>query len=469
MLAAIAAFLVVQFVIGIVVSRRIATIDDYLVAGRRLGPWLATSSIFATWFGAETIVGGAALVHADGLSLATVEPFGYGLCILATGVVFAIPIWRRRFTTLADLYRERYGVAVERVAALVLIPPSILWAAAQLRAFAQVITVSGTSLPFETGLLIATSVVVAYTVVGGMLADAITDLVQAVVITVSLLALLAVVMHYVGGVEGALALITSATASAPRPSVAVPWWELLEAWAIPICGSIVATELISRIIASRSAGVARGATLAAGSLYLVVGSIPIVLALLARPAFGLELADAEQVIPTLARTVLPGPLYIVFAGGLVSAILSTVDSTLLVAGGLGAHNLVLPQLSAPSPRTRVLVTRGLVIVGGCVAWWLARGAEGVFALVEMASAFGSAGVLVTVSFALFTDFGGPRAAIAALLGGLVAYIGSSVAALATPFLCSLGVALTLYVVVGAAEHRRRGGATTAAAGALRPG
>ncbi len=453
LLGAIAAFLVVQFVIGIIVSRRIATLDDYLVAGRRLGPWLATASIFATWFGAETIVGGAALVHADGLSLATVEPFGYGLCILLTGAVFAVPIWRRRFTTLADLYRERYGVSVERVAAVILIPPSILWAAAQLRAFGQVITVSGTALSFETGLFIAAAIVVAYTVVGGMLADAVTDLIQAGVVTVSLLALLAVVLHYVGGVSGAATLIASADAIALQRPAAMPWWELLEAWAIPICGSVVATELISRIIASRSAGVARGATLAAGSLYLLVGSIPIVLALLAGPAFGLDLADAEQVIPTLARTVLPGWLYIVFAGGLVSAILSTVDSTLLIAGGLGAHNLILPQLASPTARTRVRVTRGLVVLGGVVAWWLARHAEGVFALVEMASAFGSAGVLVTVCFALFTRFGGPRAAIAALLGGLLAYVAATIAALATPFLLSLAAAVTLYVGVALSERR----------------
>jgi hypothetical protein len=62
LLWAIAAYLLLQFGIGVVVSRRIATEDDYLIAGRRLGPWVATASIFATWFGAETIVGSAALV-----------------------------------------------------------------------------------------------------------------------------------------------------------------------------------------------------------------------------------------------------------------------------------------------------------------------------------------------------------------------------------------------------------------------
>jgi Na+/proline symporter len=52
--AGILAYLVVQLAIGAWVSRRIRTEDDYLLAGRQLGPVLGTFSIFATWFGAET-------------------------------------------------------------------------------------------------------------------------------------------------------------------------------------------------------------------------------------------------------------------------------------------------------------------------------------------------------------------------------------------------------------------------------
>jgi len=453
LLWAIAAYLLLQFGIGVVVSRRIATEDDYLIAGRRLGPWVATASIFATWFGAETIVGSAALVHSDGLSLATVEPFGYGLCIIVAGLVFAAPLWRRKLTTLADLFRQRYGPVVERTAALVLIPTSILWAAAQLRAFAQVITVSGAALSFDTGLAVAAGLVIAYTMVGGMLADAITDLVQAAVVTLALVALVAVVLHDAGGLGAALGHIEAQQITL-LPRSPVPWWELVEAWAVPLCGSVVAAELISRMIAARSATVARGAAVGAGVLYLLVGSIPVVLALLARPLLGIEVADAEQVIPQMALQALPGWLYVIFAGGLVSAILSTVDSTLLIAAGLGGHNLILPRMPHASERTKVRVNRALVALGGLTAWVLAGWADGVYALVEMASSFGSAGILVTVCFALFTDFGGPRAALAALLGGLTAFVAAELLGSSTPFLLSLGSALLLYAGVGFSERRR---------------
>src|SRR5688572_23893054 len=122
--------MVLQFGIGLWVSRRIRSESDYLLAGRQLTLGLATFSIYATWFGAETIVGSAGRAYRDGVSFGSAEPFGYGLCIALMGLIFAAPLWRRGLTTLADLYRERYSVMAERVAAVILIPSSVLWAAA---------------------------------------------------------------------------------------------------------------------------------------------------------------------------------------------------------------------------------------------------------------------------------------------------------------------------------------------------
>ena len=95
------AYLVIQFGIGIYVSRRIRTESDYIVAGRRLGYGLATFTIFATWFGAETTIGSAGAVYQSGLSGATSDPFGYAVCLFLMGLIFAVPLWRMKLTTLA--------------------------------------------------------------------------------------------------------------------------------------------------------------------------------------------------------------------------------------------------------------------------------------------------------------------------------------------------------------------------------
>jgi SSS family solute:Na+ symporter len=452
LLFGVAAFVIAQFAIAAWVARRIATEDDYLIAGRRMGPVLVTGSLFATWFGAETVVGAAALAHDDGISIANAEPFAYGLCIVIMGLVFARPLWNRKLTTLADLYRERYGRGVERLAAVVLIPGSVLWAAAQVRAFGQVIVVSGTGIELEVALAVATGFVILYSALGGMLADAMTDVLQAGVLIVGLVVVLAGVVAAVGGVGEAAAIVAASESVRLVPEGGVGVLATLEEWAIPVFGSVVAAELVTRVIAARSPQVARFGSLGAGALYLSVGMLPLLIGLLAGDLVG-PLAHSEQVVAEAARLTLPWWLYVIFAGGFLAAILSTVDSTLLVSAGLVSHNLVLPFAGDVSERVRVRVNRSAVAVLGVVAYLLARGAEGVFALVEEASAFGSAGILVTVCFALFTTFGGARAAAATLVAGLTVYLGAGAMGLETPYLLSLAASVATYVGVGWVEGK----------------
>jgi Na+/proline symporter len=438
----------VQLAIGVAVSRRIRTESEYLVAGRRLGYALTTFSIFATWFGAETIVGAGGTAYQEGVSLASAEPFGYGLCLVLMGLVFAVPLWRRKLLTLADLYRARYSTGVERLAAVILIPSSILWAAAQMRAFGHVLSISSTLDP-EMALAVAASFTILYTVFGGLLADAITDLIQGVLLVVGLVIVLIAVVHHLGGVDGAAA----AVAASQRLRVAGGGGSLLatvEAWAIPVCGSVVATELVGRVIAARSPLVARRSAIGAGALYLVIGAIPVFVGVVGG-AIAPAIADPEQLVPAVARELLPTVGYVLFAGGLISAILSTVDSTLLVSSGLLSHNLLVPLLGTVGERAKVRLARGGVLTFGVGAYVLARHAEGVFALVEQASAFGSAGVLVTVSFGLFTTIGGARTAAATLVVGVGSYLVGDLAALPYPFLTSLAASIATYAAGAVAE------------------
>ena len=93
---------------------------------------------------------------------------------------------------------------------------------------------------------------------------------------------------------------------------------------------------------------------------------------------------------------------------------------------------------------KVRVARLGVVSFGLIAYALALNAEGVFALVEQASAFGSAGLLVTVLFALFTPWGSPRTASITLVGGIAVYVLGSVTGVPTPFLASLGASILLW-------------------------
>ncbi len=445
----ILAYLIVQFGIGIYVSRRIRTESDYIVAGRRLGYGLATFTIFATWFGAETTIGSAGAVYESGLSGATSDPFGYGACLLIMGVVFAAPLWRRKLTTLADLFRDRYSPGVEKLAVLLMVPTSLLWAAAQIRAFGQVLSASsGFGVSFT--ITAAAVIVIAYTAFGGMLADAWTDLIQGIVLVIGLVVLLGALLMQTG-----LDPFTAIPAARLDPfSGGASALALLEEWAIPICGSVVAAELVSRIISARTPEVARRSSLFAGGGYLILGLIPVAIGLAGSVLIpGLE--HPEQILPLIAQRVLPEALYVLLAGALISAILSTVDTTLLVCSSLVSHNIIVAARPGMSEGAKVRVARSGVAIFGVIAYVIALHADGVYSLVEEASSFGSAGIFIVVTIGLFTTWGRAAAAAASLVAGVVAWIvGAYVMQLELPYLTSLVAAIAAYSIVAMVQRER---------------
>jgi solute:Na+ symporter, SSS family len=447
-LFAIIAFMLAQLAIGIWVSRRIATEDDYLIAGRRLGYPLAIFSIFATWFGAETVIGAAGVTYNEGVSLSSSEPFGYGLCLIIMGVVFARPLWRRKLTTFADLFRSRFSPNVERLAAVILIPTSVLWAAAQVRAFGHILA-NASTLDVDAAITIAAAATVAYTVFGGLLVDAITDLIQGGLLVVGLLIILVAVVIQLGGpLAAAHAVVTSDRLMLGEFHGG--FLSSLEAWAIPVLGSVLAAETIARVIATRTETVAQRSSIAAGVLYITVGAIPVFIAIVGA-GVSVHVTEAEQMLPAVAKAILPTFAYGIFAGGLICAILSTVDSTLLVASGMLSHNLIVPAFGLTSERVKVALARGGVATFGVLAYILALRSESVFSLIEQSSALGSAGVLVAASFGLFTRWGGRRTAAATLVAGIVVYVGVTVAGLAYPFLASLLASGLTYLLGGVLE------------------
>jgi Na+/proline symporter len=296
-LVGVLAYVLLQFAIGVWVSRRIYTERDYINAGRQLGLGIASFSVFATWFGAEAIVGTAGTVYNDGLVGATIDPFGYAAALVVVGVTVAVPLWSRGYVTFADLFRERYSPAVERLAILLILPGPIIWGAAQIRAFGQVMG-SVSDLPLIVGISIATVVVIAYTVLGGLMADALTDFIQAIAIILGLIILAVTVLGAAGGFSAALATIEPQRLA--YFSGGPGGLERLEQWAIPIFGTMVSVELIARILGTNSASTARNSCLIGGGLYLVVGLIPVFLGLVG-PALLPGLTEPEQLVPSLAE------------------------------------------------------------------------------------------------------------------------------------------------------------------------
>jgi Na+/proline symporter len=451
-LLGILAYVLVQFAVGTWVSRRMVSEADYILAGRRLGVALVTFSVFATYFGAEAIVASGGAVYEKGLAGALVDPIGYACAIVIVGIFFARALWSRGLTTFADLFRQRYSPGVERLVVVTLLPGSIIWAAAQVRAFGQVMSLNS-GLDLKSAITLAAVLVAAYSVVGGLLADAVTDTIQGIAVLAGLLILGIIVATEVGGVAGGLGKV-----DAGRLTLASPEQSLLghlEQLAIPICGTIVAVELISRFLGARSANVAAAGTIVGGAIYLSIGLVPIFLGLVG-PHLLPATQDAEQMVARLAELYLPGVLYIAFAGAIISAILSAVHSALHAPASQISHNIVVRIIPNVSERGKLWAVRTTVMVLSIIAFLIALSSEGIHELVQTASAFGSAGVFVATLFALYTRFGGPASAYASIGAGMLLWAaGDYLLGLTAPYLLGLSGATLAYVGVAVVESCRR--------------
>ncbi|RFM23689.1 MAG: hypothetical protein D0433_10000 [Candidatus Thermochlorobacter aerophilum] len=153
------------------------------------------------------------------------------------------------------------------------------------------------------------------------------------------------------------------------------------------------------------------------------------------------------------RPICPSFLYVVFIGALFSAILSTVDSTLLAASGLLAHNIILPVHKKMSEATKVRINRLGVVLFGVVAYVLALYASSIHELVKTASAIGSAGVFVVLTLGLFSPLGKTYSAVTGLLTGAIAWIvGTYLLQLDFAYTLALGVSFLSYLTVALIEQ-----------------
>lgn len=455
LLTGLIVYVALQFAIGVWVSRQIKTDTDYILAGRTLGPTLVAFSVFATWFGAEAIVATTGEVYKFGLGGAFVDPFGYALALVLAGLVFSAVLWRKGLTTFADLFERRYSPAVGKLVVLVLLPGSIFWAAAQIRAFGQVLS-SSSGMSLWAAIMLAAVVVGAYTTIGGLLADSVTDFLQGLIVIAGLIVLTAVIAAQAGGVAGVVGSVAAIDPDRldPLSTIAAGPLEKVEHLVIAVCGSMVAVELISRYLGARSAEVARAGTIAGGLLYCAVGLMPVFLGLSASvlaasdPKLKAMLGDAEQVVATLARYYMPMFGYVIFSGAIISAILSNVHSSLHAPASQVSHNIIVKMRPYASPAAKLKTVRATVLVLSVVAFLLALSSDRIKDLVEVASAFGSAGVIVTALFAVFTRIGGPASAAAAIVVGVSIWaLGRFGLAWKAPYITAVVCSATVYLAI----------------------
>jgi SSS family solute:Na+ symporter len=157
-------YLVVSIGIGLYAARKVKTSKDYVVAGRHLPLYMGVGTVFATWFGSETVLGTSSTFLSEGLAGIVADPFGASLCLILVGLLFAGPLYRGNYLTIGDFYREKYGRTVEVLASICIMLSYLGWVSAQIIALGVVFhAITGGAVTQEVGMLVGASIVLVYT------------------------------------------------------------------------------------------------------------------------------------------------------------------------------------------------------------------------------------------------------------------------------------------------------------------
>ena len=340
-------YLVLSISIGLFAATRVHNTKDFVVAGRHLPLPVVTATVFATWFGAETVLGISATFVKDGLGGVVADPFGSSLCLILAGLFFAAKLYRLNLLTIGDYYRLRFNRTVEIACTLAIVGSYLGWVSAQIKALGlvfSVITAGAISQP--TGMIIGAAIVLTYTTFGGMLSVAVLDFVQMIVIMAGMLFIAWVVSGLTGGVGTVVAHAAEAGKLDFFPEAsAAAWIPFVGAWVTMMLGSIPQQDVFQRITSAKNEKTAVRGSVLGGSIYFFFAFVPMFLAysatLIDPKMFGSLLEkDSQLVLPTLILEHTPLFAQVVFFGALLSAIMSCSAATLLAPSVTFSENII---------------------------------------------------------------------------------------------------------------------------------
>lgn len=433
--------------IGVYASKKTHTATEFIVAGRRLPMFLCTATIIATWFGGGTMMGASGAAYEDGLLGVMADPFGAALALFIVGMFFARIFRRLKLLTFVDLVDQRYGKTAATITTAASLVSNIGWVAAMLVAFGLVFE-SLTGIPLAVGIVGGATIVIIYTMIGGLWAVALTDFYQMIIIMVGLVILLVVVLIDVGGWEAISQQLPQDTLRLiPLEHTAEQWLNYLRLWFIFGLSDVAGQNLLGRAMAAKSERVAQNSFYFAGVGYFLFGMIPVTLGIIASVTMP-GLSDSESVIPGLAIHHLHPVAVAIFVGAILAAIMSSCDSALLASASLISRNLLPLVHRDPTDRRMLLVARIAIPVCGVIAVIVALKAQVVFDVMIDANMLTLTAVVAPFFLAVWWRKANRTGALAAMFAGFSAW-------LITPFvspelpgdLIGLAVSLVTMVVV----------------------
>ena len=415
-------YFAVVFAIGWYALRATRNEKDYWIAGGELGWFTGGATMAATHTSAGTFVGTIGVMYTAGWS------FGWVLLAIPLSYWFMVAVLAPRFTkqkelTLPAFIETRYyGKGIRGLAALIILIATVVYIQAQIVAGGLIAnTVFGVST--TTGMVAFTVILLVYTVIGGMIAVVYTDAFQLVVMALGAVFAVPLVLRQVDGISGLLHLVESA-----HPLVftweTMPGTLLLTMGLSFFLGGIATPEKLIRLYAMKDMSTIRRGILFAIVTILGLNLLVFILALASIVLFP-ELPTGDLAMPMIATAVLPTTLGAVMLAAITAAMMSTVDSLLIVAGSALSvdiyQNLLNPDVT---PERRMWIDRiGILLVGSVPVVLLLSGVgegELVQFIVLLFTALMAAAFVMPVVGGIVWRRATKEGAAAAMIGGVLA-------------------------------------------------
>ena len=424
-------YLLGTLAIGLYAGTRVKTSTDFALAGRSLPLVMIITTTFATWFGAETVLGISAKFVQGGLNSVVEDPFGASMCLVFVGLFFAAKLYRMNLMTIGDFYRKRYGKTVEIFCSVAIILSYLGWVAAQITALGLVFNVvSNDLISVNAGMVIGTLSVLAYVIFGGMLAIAWTDFIQMIVLVIGLTIIAFMASDLAGGAGKVLALAQTNDwfKFFPAPNFHDVMFFFAAAITMML-GSIPQQDVFQRVMSAKDAKTASRGAVIGGLSYLAFAFVPMFIvacAVLAMPEKTKELlaGDPQRVLPTFILTQMPFIAQVIFFGALLSAIKSTASATLLAPSTSFVENIYKNIRGGLTDKQELFAFRvTLFIFTGCVLGYaMAMKGTPIYEMVSGAYQVTLVGAFVPLVCGLYWKRATRHGAIASIVLGIVSWI-----------------------------------------------
>ncbi len=313
--------------------RRAKTREDYLVAGRNLGPGFYLGTMAATVLGGAATIGTVRLGYVHGIS-------GFWLCaslgfgIMGISLFLAKPLLKLKIYTVTQVLERRYNPTARHASAAIMLVYALMIGATSTIAIGTVMQVLF-GLPFWMSVLIGGGIVVAYSTIGGMWSLTLTDIVQFLIMTIGLVfILLPMTMSDAGGWDALVAKLPESYFSL----TAIGWDTIITYFLIYFFGIFIGQDIWQRVFTARSETVAKVSGTAAGVYCVLYGLAGALIGMAAKVLLP-DLDNVNNAFATIVDTTLPDGIRGLVVAAALAALMSTASAGLLAASTTAAQDL----------------------------------------------------------------------------------------------------------------------------------